>query len=436
MPKRNPKAFTTTVVNFREKVLANIHAICYRTKCRSSFIQPCCRSVPQFIEKGRCRTYTPDGKLATRTWARGSVASYVYDASGQLTGIDYSDTTPDITYTYDRLGRQLSAIAAGVSTNLYAYSRYGQLTNEIVLTGRGSVPVLSRAYEALGRSTGFSVAGVGDPDSPYAVTYGYDAYGRFAAVTSHSPLATSDFSFTYTYLSGSSLISGMAASSGHSWSRSYEPHRNLISAVENRFGSTIISRFNYANDEIARRTAISRSGTAFDTPVRDAYGYNARSEVTSARRTLSSDTNQEVRGFSYDYAYDPIGNRTFATEYDHEDNALVSAYTANALNQYERRTVPGYASVRGTATNTATVTVNGNAVWRLGEYFYGGDAADNAASAVMKKLDITAVVNPPGTNDADLVQSVTGRVFVAQTPEAFTYDDDGNLTQDGRFIYT
>ena len=35
-------------------------------------------------------------------------------------------------YTYDRLGRQLSAIADGVSTNLYAYSRYGQLTNEVV----------------------------------------------------------------------------------------------------------------------------------------------------------------------------------------------------------------------------------------------------------------------------------------------------------------
>ena len=35
-------------------------------------------------------------------------------------------------YTYDRLGRQLSAIADGVSTNLYAYSRYGHLTNEVV----------------------------------------------------------------------------------------------------------------------------------------------------------------------------------------------------------------------------------------------------------------------------------------------------------------
>jgi hypothetical protein len=111
------------------------------------------------------------------------------------------------------------------------------------------------------------------------------------------------------------------------------------------------------------------------------------------------------------------------------------SYTANALNQYTQRTVPGYAGVRGSATNTATVTVNGNAAWRLGEYFYGGDNADNSLAAVMKELDITAVVNPPGTNTPDLVESITGRVFVAQSPEAFTHDDDGNLTQDGRFTY-
>ena len=92
------------------------------------------------------------------------------------------------------------------------------------------------------------------------------------------------------------------------------------------------------------------------------------------------------------------------------------------------RTVPGYAGVRGSATNNATVTVNGNSAWRLGEYFYGGDGVNNAASAIMKGLDITAVVNPSGTNEADLVESVTGKVFVAKSPEAFTYDDDGNLT--------
>jgi len=381
--------------------------------------------------KGPRYTYTPDGKLATRTWARGVSTTYAYNGSGLLLSVDYSDTTPDVAYTYDRLGRQKVA-QTFLSAHHYAYdpATLAMVSETIIDLQAGTSNVITRATDALGRSTGLSVAGVGDPGQPYSVAYGYDDFGRFAQVSNFQ------FQVSYSYLSGSSLISGMTASTGHAWSRSYEPQRNLISAVENTYGETVISRFDYANDEIGRRTAISRSGTAFDVPVRDAYGYNARSEVTSARRTLADTPSQEVRGFSYDYAFDGIGNRTSATEYDHENNARVSSYTANALNQYTQRTVPGYACVRGSATNTATVTVNGNTAWRLGEYFYGSDEADNAASAIMKELDITAVVNPPGTNTPDLVESVTGKVYVAKSPEAFTHDDDGNLTQDGRFIYT
>ncbi|MCG8410407.1 MAG: hypothetical protein MI739_03880 [Bacteroidales bacterium] len=57
-------------------------------------------------------TYTPEGKLHKRRWARTTdgnplVTTYDYDAAtGELTGIDYSDNTADITFAYDRLGRQ------------------------------------------------------------------------------------------------------------------------------------------------------------------------------------------------------------------------------------------------------------------------------------------------------------------------------------------
>ena len=229
--------------------------------------------------KGPLYSYTPDGKLATRTWARGSVASYAYDASGRLTGIDYSDTTPDVSFTYDRLGRMTSAIVAGVSTNTYAYDPE---TLALSVETQNGV-VIDRATDSLGRSTGFSVAGVGDPGSPYAVFYGYDAYGRFSQVSNFQ------FQVSYSYLSGSSLISGMTASSGHSWSRSYEPARSLITAVENRFGSAVISRFDYVNDAIGRRVSRADSGIAFDNPAFDKYSYNARSEVIGAQRYHGTD---------------------------------------------------------------------------------------------------------------------------------------------------
>ena len=40
------------------------------------------------------------------------VKCYTYDAWGQLLSIDYADTTPDIAYTYDAMGRQTSATDA------------------------------------------------------------------------------------------------------------------------------------------------------------------------------------------------------------------------------------------------------------------------------------------------------------------------------------
>ena len=51
-------------------------------------------------------SYTVDGKLASRTWARGIVTNYSYNAAtGELLNVDYADATPDITFTYNRLGQ-------------------------------------------------------------------------------------------------------------------------------------------------------------------------------------------------------------------------------------------------------------------------------------------------------------------------------------------
>ena len=194
--------------------------------------------------------------------------------------------------------------------------------------------------------------------------------------------------------------------------------------------------------------------------------------VVSATAGMRSRSSADLStSFTYSYlpgtdlvsATDPIGNRTSATDYDERGNALVSSYTANALNQYTSRTVPGYAAVRGEAATNATVTVNERPVWRIGQerllanmaagqpggptsvsaagaspqgsFFYGGDEADNTASSVFKDLEVYAAINPPGTNTPDVVYAETNRVFVAKTPELFTYDADGNMTSDGRFHY-
>ena len=385
--------------------------------------------------KGTAYTYTSDGQLASRIWARGVTTTYAYTNGSSLATIDYSDATPDVTFTYDHLGRQKVA-QTFLSAQHFAYDGLDLVSETVVEPQTGASNVIARSTDSLGRDTGFSLA-----SCDYAVTYGYDTYGRFHSVSSSVSLAS--LAVQYSRLPGSDLVSGMTSSSGFLWTRAYEAGRSLITSVENRFGETVISRYDYTNDELGRRVSRADSGLAFANPAFDAYSYNVRSEVTGAQRyhgTDVSDTSTVYGGRQFGYSYDPIGNRTSASE-TIGGETLAKAYTANALNQYTAIANPGAVGLRGDATNSAVVTVNGQAVqsdditsdtipWHFAL------EADNGSGPDFPFAEIVAVINPPGTNTPDIVSTSSGHLYAPPQNEALTYDLDGNLTSDGRWQYT
>ena len=267
--------------------------------------------------------YTPDGRLARRIWARGVTTDYAYDSQNRLVSKTYSDGTPAVSLTYDRLGNVLTATCDGVSTNYFGYNRFGQLTNEVQ-----NGMTIARSYDIHGRSTGY-VIGDGVPDGS-AVSYLYDAFGRFASVFS----GTNEFS--YTYLPGSDLVSGMTANTGYAWERIYEPDRNLIATIHNRFGEQTVSRFDYTNDEIGRRVMRVDSGAAFAESAFERFSYNNRSEIIGSQRYLGSDISDllnPIPEYTFEYDYDPIGNRILSRE-NFRGQMVATHYLSNELNQY------------------------------------------------------------------------------------------------------
>ena len=112
----------------------------------------------------------------------------------------------------------------------------------------------------------------------------------------------------------------------------------------------------------------------------------------------------------------------------------LASYTANNLNQYTSRTVPGAVDIIGSATNTATVTVNDQATYRKGNFYRAQLPLNNTFNAVYAAVTNLAVLNQ-GTSE-DIVTNIIGNIFLPQTPEAYTYDADGNLLSDGRWNYT
>lgn len=402
---------------------------------------------------GTSYAYTPDGKLLSRTWSRTSggtplVTTYAYDFAGNMTNVIYSDGTPQVSYSYTRLGQQ-AAISDGVGTRQFKYGDNLQATSEVfTATGVGVSHSLARTYDEFGRPSGIAL------DSGYYARYSYDSFGRFAKVlASPTPSVTNDL--TYRYLANADFweyqyITNKTRNIGMTVHKQYNANGNLIDKIEASINGSYKMGYNYTNDALGRRSSMdmdSDNSSFADLAVplvdeTDGYRYNARNEVTGLTRghTTPSSTSAGMTS-RWDYAFDNIGNRVVTT-----NDGRVSEYTANRLNQYDHRTVPGEFTMYGVAETGATVTVNNGPVSRLHEmvngslgemqkFWHKDVSVTNTSKAVFQPVNVVGVYNPPGTNQ-DVVTASSGNVFVAETPEGFVYDADGNLTQDGRWDYS
>jgi RHS repeat-associated protein len=181
--------------------------------------------------------------------------------------------------------------------------------------------------------------------------------------------------------------------------------------------------FNYAYNMANQRTRAGLNDSSGWT-----YEYDYLGQVTSGKRAWSDGT--MVPGEQFQYTFDNIGNRiaTLAGG-DQNGGSLRSAtYTANNLNEYSSRTVPGASDIIGAADVNGAVTVNGQSTYRHGQYYQTALTLTNGSGAIWQSVT-NAVVD--GTTN-----SVTGNIFLPPSAENFTYDLDGNLKSDGRWTNT
>jgi YD repeat-containing protein len=248
--------------------------------------------------KGTAYSYTPDGKLATRTWARGVTTTYVYTNGSSLDSISYSDDTPDVAFQYDRLGRQVLAIVAGVSTNRFVYDGL------VLVSETHNGVVLSRTTDALGREQSLSL------NSGYQSVWNYDTLGRIDGVAWAMPGYTN--AAIYGRITNSDLSAGwsirpvpsmgdfsqiwsqrsgiVAADPLFAHERGDYDLRGLVGEVANTADAGVFSHHRYDHDSLGRRTARVDSGSAYPNAAFDRYGYNGRSEVVSGRRYYGTDS--------------------------------------------------------------------------------------------------------------------------------------------------
>lgn len=290
--------------------------------------------------------YTWDGLVDTMTLPAGSI-KYTYDRAGRTTKVDYSDTTPDLTYTYDGAG-QIKTASNGTSTATYGYDTAGRV-NSIVRGGktfgygwnkngqleRRTLPdgrVQSYTWSDDHRMSGTKLT---SDATSWQVSYGYDVAGNRTSVTRQGGPSSA-----YTYDRAGSLTR-VAHTSGSTMLVSQDVTRNLAGAPDTvtttRGGST--SRAIYSYDDIGQVTRVCRPAagtTCAATDQQTSYGYdhngNRKSKVTTQSGSTSTTT----------YAYDDDDRPTGRTV-----NGATTTLTYNANGALATEVGPGGTTTYG-----------------------------------------------------------------------------------------
>ena len=383
--------------------------------------------------KGPSYAYTAAGRLQTRAWARQVagqplVTTYSYDPAGSLLAIGYSDATPGVTNTYDRQGRAVTITQGSggtSSTESLIYDSIGDVLSESYTAGPLAGLSITNVYDNLLRRTSLSLNS--QLSTLNSTVYGYDAASRLSTVSDGTNTAV------YTCVANSSLVGQITfqhnGQTVMTTTKQYDYLNRLTSIGTVDSGLRTLDSHSYNYNSANQRTSATNADNSFWV-----YQYDAIGQVISGKKYWADGT--PVAGQQFTYNFDNIGNRkTTASGGDQSGAGLrLASYNANSLNQYTSRDVPGYVNILGSANPNATVTVNLQRAVRQGRYFWDELGVNNSSSALWLSLTNLAVLNN-GTNP-DIISTNVGNMLMAQTPENFGYDADGNMTNDGRFAYT
>ena len=387
-------------------------------------------------------TYTADGKICTRLWQRGVTTTYSYNsATGDLTNVAYSgtnDTTPSVTFSnHDLLGRPHTVVESRpviINNNPTIINDTTTLSYDLVTgaesttydSGHSLLPDLSltaKAPDANGFPPGYNLNNGSNPVHDW--TYTNDAFGRVVS------LASGGFTVEFSPQPGTRQVreqtTKLNTTTIHQSTRGIDMLGRVTGMVSRApdFSVSghpvrIIASAGHHYDARSRRKDTRREdGSLWQ------YGYDDRSEVTSAVKTTAN--SQLVPGQSFGYVFDGMGNRVTSTA-GTGSNAAVTNYGRNALNRYTSITTPGVADIlaRSDSQQGISFTVDENPVTptNIGNLYNAHATVANSPDGKYSSISITS-----GST------TKTGHRWTAPASVTPQYDDDGNLKQDGRWLY-
>jgi RHS repeat-associated protein len=324
-------------------------------------------------------SYDPAGNLKTTVDANGNATqtsgdgttTYGYDRAGRLTSIDYSDSTPDVTFAYDAAGNRTS-MTDGAGTQSRTYDAADRLTG--VTRGSDS---FSYAYDSAGNLTSRTY-----PDGT-VTSYSYDADNQLASAASGG--ATTNYSYD---VAGELTQTTLPTSNGYVETRSYD-RAGRLTEVKNANGSSVLSDFTSTLDAVGNPTTIVRSGATSETAT---YTYDANDRLTGVcyQTSCPGGSDPFIR-----WTYDAVGNRltearpsgTTTYTYNAGDELTSAGSTSYSYDQNGNETAAGARTFTYDLANRLVSTTSGSTTTN---YTYDGDANRLQASTGSQNADTTS----------------------------------------------
>jgi YD repeat-containing protein len=331
-------------------------------------------------------SYHSHGKVHVRTWERGVATTYSYNGALDVVGINYSDSTPDVTLDLDRLGRPKSITdGGGVVTRGY-HASLPVVESDTYSSGHAWLPDAVMSYTWDVEDARRTVVRLDWGSGSSSTTATYDP------VTGHvsSYTGASTFRHEYTYAAGTALITEINHLNGAT-SRGTETRRTDLAGrlygiyTKNAAGTTV-SRTGYKMDRAGRRTLATRENAEYWL-----YGYNDRGEVTKGKKHLPN--GDHLAGHQFEYEYDDIGNRKTSRSGGDSagENLRTFGYTADEKNQYSSLTTPATFDVIGRSPVAPgdSLASSLGPVERQGEHYRVQGTASNSMDSEWKAVSVT-----------------------------------------------
>jgi RHS repeat-associated protein len=248
-----------------------------------------------------------------------------------------------------------------------------------------------------------------------ASTWSYDQQGRLQS--QGDPIGT----FTYAYVSNSGRVQTLTYPNGQTTTYAYYPVAQDLRLQEihhKKPDLNTLNKFTYTYDALGNIRTWTQQMDATPAKAYD-FGYDRADQLTVATYRTTDPTPSILK--RYRYAYDPAGNRTA----EQIDDAVTGA-SYDGMNRLTSQQPGGALLFRGTVSEPATVTVGGKPATVT---------ADNVFTGTTSVPSGTSQVVVQATDASGNVRSSTYALSQSGAAKTFTYDANGNLTDDGTKTY-